>query len=398
MNRNEENAVLVKILEEVELPEVAYEKADRRYKDLGDWLQRPDSSCTEYDPHVYAQGSFRLGTAIKPSQGEEYDLDMGCKLREGLGKDRISQKGLKNQVGKELELYRTARGIKEELAEKRRCWRLEYADGMSFHMDIVPCIPEQDTQRTLLRKRMIEASNFDENLADSVSELAVSITDNTDPEYAEITSNWRISNPEGFAKWFESRMRTARSVLNEREINIRASIDDLPYYRWKTPLQSVIQLLKRHRDTMFKAGNEESKPISVIITTLAARAYNGESSLESALENILNRMGDFVNQTAPYVPNPVNPDEDFGDKWDSEEHKQLHLREHFHAWLRQARADFKTILAKNNSQNIVEAATKGLEINLDKRQVERSLGLSPAVIFPTTRIEANDSPKPWCES
>ena len=35
MNRNEENAVLVKILEEVELPEVAYEKADRRYKDLG---------------------------------------------------------------------------------------------------------------------------------------------------------------------------------------------------------------------------------------------------------------------------------------------------------------------------------------------------------------------------
>ncbi|MBL1981168.1 nucleotidyltransferase, partial [Klebsiella pneumoniae] len=82
-----------------------------------------------------------------------------------------TQKQLKHLIGHELELYRNARGIKEELAEKKRCWRLEYADGLSFHMDIVPCVPESDTGRGLLKKRMVENSKFDENLAQNVSQL-----------------------------------------------------------------------------------------------------------------------------------------------------------------------------------------------------------------------------------
>lgn len=32
---------------------------------------------------------------------------------------------------------------------------------------------------------------------------------------------------------------------------------------------------------------KESKPISIIITTLAARAYDGESTIEEALLNII---------------------------------------------------------------------------------------------------------------
>lgn len=271
---NRSNEVLKSILEKIEIPDSAYEKAERRYKDIGEWLHRPESKCVEYDPNVFSQGSFRLGTAIRPDSDEEYDLDMGCNLQQGLSKSQITQEQLKTHIGYELELYRKARGIKEELAEKRRCWRLEYADGLSFHMDIVPCIPESDKDKGVLRRRMVENSRLDGALAQNVSQLAVSITDNTDPKYSVTTDDWRTSNPEGYARWFETRMKTARSVINEREMSFNASIDSLPYYRWKTPLQQAIQLLKRHRDTMFK-NNEECKPISVIITTLGVIVKSG---------------------------------------------------------------------------------------------------------------------------
>ena len=390
---NRSNEVLKGILEKIELPDDAYEKAEKRYKDIGEWLHREDSSCLEYDPLVFSQGSFRLGTAIKPDTDEEYDLDMGCNLRQGLSKGDITQEQLKNHVGAELELYRKARNIKEELSEKKRCWRLEYADGLSFHMDIVPCIPESETGRGVLKKRMVENSRFDDALAQNVSELAVSITDNTDSGYKITTDDWRISNPEGYARWFDTRMRTAQSIINEREMSFKASIDSLPYYQWKTPLQQAIQLLKRHRDTMFK-NNEDSKPISVIITTLAAKAYNGETDLASALTNILSRMGDYINDTVPLVPNPVNPAEDFADKWYDESSTKHKLKENFDKWHYQARADFKALCSKDNSQLVIEAADRGLDFSLDATSVALALGLSAAVITPTKEIHASD-PKPW---
>lgn len=393
MNSNRSNGVLKNILDKIELPQEAYQKAEKRYKDIGEWLHRPDSSCVEFDPHVFSQGSFRLGTAIKPDSDEEYDLDMGCNLSQGLSKSQITQEQLKNHVGHELGLYRTARGIKEELAEKKRCWRLEYADGLSFHMDIVPCIPEGETTRSALKQRMIENSRFDDSLAQNVSELAVSITDNTDTEYRVTTDNWRISNPEGYARWFETRMKTAQEIINEREMRFKANIDSLPYYQWKTPLQQAIQLLKRHRDTMFK-DNEDSKPISVIITTLAATAYNGETDLASALSNILFDMKNNIYNTVPFVPNPVNPAEDFADKWYDEGSAHLKLRENFERWLLQAKADFKAICSKENSQLIVDAADRGLDTRLDKTSIEYVLGLSAAILTPTKTIQASD-PKPW---
>lgn len=390
---NRSNEVLKGILEKIELPDGAYEKAEKRYKDIGEWLHREDSTCLEYGPLVFSQGSFRLGTAIKPDADEEYDLDMGCNLRQGLSKGDITQEQLKSYVGAELELYRKARGIKEELSEKKRCWRLEYADGMSFHMDIVPCIPESETGKGVLKKRMVENSRFDDALAQNVSELAVSITDNTDPGYMITTDDWRISNPEGYARWFETRMKTAQSIISEREMSFKASIDSLPYHQWKTPLQQAIQLLKRHRDTMFK-DNEDSKPISVIITTLAAKAYNGESDLASALTNILSRMGEYINDSVPLVPNPVNPAEDFADKWYDADSAKYKLKENFDKWLYQARADFKALCNKDNSQIVVEAADRGLDISLDATSVALALGLSAAVITPTKEIHTSD-PKPW---
>ena len=384
--------VLGKILEAIELPEGAYEKAEKRYKDLGEWLQRKESTCVDFDPHVFPQGSFRLGIANRPYKDEEYDLDMGCNLRRAITKDKVTQEQLKQLIGNELEWYRTARNIKEDLAEKKRCWRLEYADDLSFHMDIVPCIPESDDVRDVLKARMVGTTHLEDDLAKDVSALAVSITDNTAPGYRSRTKEWRISNPEGYARWFETRMRTASEFLTERELLFKASIDTLPYYKWKTPLQLSVQLMKRHRDTMFK-DNEECKPISVIITTLAARAYRGESDVVAALSNILDTMEYYINESAPLVPNPVNPAEDFADKWHSEKHSHLKLKNNFSRWLIQARADFAAICSKENSQIILEAADRGFAVKLDKNDIDRTLGLSATIITPS-RIESS-APEPW---
>ena len=393
MSNTKSNSVLYNILDKIELPDSAYEKAEKRYKDLGDWLHRPESTCGNFDPHVFSQGSFRLGTAIRPDSEEQYDLDMGCNLRRGLDKSSSTQKQLKHLVGHELELYRKARGIQEELAEKKRCWRLEYADGLSFHMDIVPCVPESDTGKGLLKRRMVENSKFDANLAQNVSQLAVSITDNTDPTYAVVNENWRISNPEGYARWFETRMKTARLVINEREMRFKASIDSLPYYQWKTPLQQVIQLLKRHRDTMFK-NNEDSKPISVIITTLAAKSYKGESDLASALNTVLSEMDDHISAQVPLIPNPVNPVEDFADKWYDGKSAQYRLQENFYKWLYQARADYRALCSSDDTQRIVNAAQNGLDLKLDSNSVALILGIPAMAAKPTFAIQSSD-PKPW---
>lgn len=99
---NKKQAIWKEMLDQLELPESAYEKAISRYQDIGEWFSRKESSLNQYDPHVFSQGSFRLGTAIKPvNPDEEYDLDLSCKLRKGVSKTSHTQEQLKSIVGKE---------------------------------------------------------------------------------------------------------------------------------------------------------------------------------------------------------------------------------------------------------------------------------------------------------
>ncbi|MCB2184649.1 MAG: nucleotidyltransferase [Desulfobulbaceae bacterium] len=343
-------AVFESMIEILDLPDSTYQKAKERYDDIGEWIGRSESVCAECDPHVFPQGSFRLGTAIRPlSEKEEYDLDLACKLKEGVSKDRQSQEDLKAIVGQEIKAYRNARGVKEEVSSKHRCWRLEYADALSFHMDIVPCIPANDARRRHVHDAVLLESKS-EILARDVSCLTIEITDDRHPEYSTISDNWNISNPQGYALWFESRMKLARKLLHERAFQTKAAtIDELPTYAWKTPLQRCIQLLKRHRDVMFE-NTEDGKPISIIITTLAARAYQGESDIQTALKNILAGMGRMVNQHVPRVPNPVDPSEDFADRWHMVKYSTLNLEGNFWDWLQQVQADFEILTTANDAE------------------------------------------------
>jgi hypothetical protein len=384
------------LVRSLEVPDSAYELAEKRYRDLGEWLHdRSQAQCAAHAPSVFPQGSFRLGTAIKPLEGDDYDLDLACNLESGITKASHSQEDLKRLVGADIERYRKARGIQQGLEEKHRCWRLNYRDNIQFHLDIVPCMPQSADVMQLLEGLMC-AERLDPVLAGRLAHLAVAITDDRKPNYRSRSQEWPISNPEGYAQWFESRMNLARQLLEQRAMAERvASIAALPAYRWKSPLQRSVQILKRHRDMMFK-NSPDRKPISIIITTLAARAYNGETDISQALESILNTMGTHVNSTLPRVPNPVNRSEDFADKWYAEAGRQLRLEENFWSWLEQAKADFLNLVDPKHHTTLSELGLQKYGVLFDSH----TLGTMPrstlsAVAVPTYRISESPPAKPW---
>src|SRR5207302_336081 len=241
----------------------------------------------------------------------EYDLDMGCRLRGGVTKVTDTQQQLKELVGADLEDYRVARGIQEAKEEKHRCWRLRYADTLRFHLDTVPSIPESLERRRLIQEAIVR-TGAPSDLAMVVANLTGAITDNRMWNYQIIHEGWLLSNSEGFARWFEFRMKLAKALLENRALQARAAkVDDLPPYRWKSPLQRCVQLLKRHRDIMF-VDDPDGKPTSIIITTLSARAYQGEAEIADALDTILSNMGGLVNRNSRSEERRVGKSVDLG--------------------------------------------------------------------------------------
>ncbi len=374
MDKLQRNELIKSIIESLELPDSAYEKAKLRYENLGEWFGRNESLCKDNNPHIFAQGSFRLGTAIRPlDESETYDLDLACNLQEGITKASHTQESLKKLVGHEIETYRVAKGIKAVKEEKHRCWRLEYQDDLSFHMDIVPCIPEDKSRQKSISESMRKFGE-DESIAESASSLSVAITDDRHPSYKRICNDWNISNPEGYAKWFEARMNQSL-----RMFEAKAQIDDIPLFKRKMPLQRSIQLLKRHRDQMFKE-DRYVKPISVIITTLAARAYKGEPDIESALSSILLQMATFVNAGSSVVLNPVNPEENFADRWTMPQYRHLQLRENFKKWVIQVQIDFDLLGSTDDVSFITEQTAQKLSVKMNTGDLAKHLGLTQATI------------------
>jgi hypothetical protein len=356
----ESEEFLEDLAEELSVPPSRYEQAERSYKSLGDWLHRDASSVRQYGPKVYVQGSFRLGTTIRPAnEAEEYDIDSVCEFQ-NLSKASLSQQQLKILLGAEIEAYRKAQSMSKPLREGRRCWVLDYADGAQFHMDVVPSIPNGQSARILLEARGLDAR---------WTGTAIAITDNECPTYAAVTDDWPRSNPKGYSEWFKSRMAAAlerrKRMLAE---STRASVEAIPDYKVRTPLQAAIMILKRHRDHSFEQRKDE-RPISVIITTLAAHSYNGEETIGQALVAILTSMDKHVlwHNNQYWIPNPTDPLENFADKW--AEHPER--AKAFFEWLQKARTDFSQAARSSNRSLITETVGRGVGGSLADRAARR---------------------------
>jgi predicted nucleotidyltransferase len=367
--------LLEDIVDELDISESRYEDAERAYLSLAEWLDRPESSLRNARPKIYVHGSFALGTATKPvNEDEEYDVDAVCELL--LSKAHVTQKDVKDALGHEIWLYVRAKNMNKAPERRNRCWTLHYADEAQFHLDTLPAIPDGDAVVALYRRHGISNPYLSTSLA---------ITDERHPQFAQLTMAWRRSNPRGFQAWFRMRMG---GVFEERRRAIaaraRASVEQIPDYKVKTPLQSAIQILKRHRDIWaLGQAKPDNKPISIIITTLAAHAYRQETSIAEALFRILSDMDHYIERRggAAWIMNPSDPFENFADRWGQEP-----AREHaFYEWLDAARRDFQRattladrgqiiqILADRLGERVVRAAavkrvaTPGLLTTISRR-------------------------------
>ena len=355
MLTHEEKKQFSEILETLgqtlDITETQYNAAVSSYGAVGEWLAKPESSLAPYKPVVRPQGSFMLGTMIKPTcEEDDLDIDLVCELT---GKNpQWTQYHLKQVVGNRLKDNEIYKNMLDE--EGRRCWTLMYSDSANYHMDILPSLVCNGYNIVL------EKAFSNTTLDKDYESLAIRITGNKQNNYYTdtIAENWMKSNPFGYGRWFFN----AADVLSLRKsIMLSEAVNPVPKYnKEKLPLQLVVQILKRHRDMMF--NGDEDKPISIIITTLASRGYNKETSIIDALTNVVSNMRNYIEsrydsnagRMVKWIPNPVNPEENFADKW--VEHPQR--EKNFYKWLDQVEYDVQTIVHKRGLQYIAEAMKK----------------------------------------
>ncbi|MDO8279412.1 MAG: nucleotidyltransferase [Burkholderiaceae bacterium] len=319
------------MLEKLELSPEKHAAAERRYKDLGRHVARK-MGIGPTDAHVVVQGSMRTQTTIAGDGREKFDLDIVVKLCGAEFGGLQESEQFFQTFGAALHGIEGAGDPKP----KSRCWRLQYP-GEPFYFDVTPAIPmSEQIIGTDLRVR--------------------------DPE-----TTWSPSNPEEFADWFctianqrftfQERMYKSAIALDEA----RTTVDPIP--RTKVGLDDIlrrlVQLIKLHRDGYYKKLPEargEARPISVILVTLATRAYhemvrvernNYSSAIEVALE-VIDRMPQFIRRDGKnvFVDNPALPGkagENFADRWN----KDGGLREReFKAWHGQLVADLEALFSE----------------------------------------------------
>ncbi len=283
MDNKHTDMILRQIAKELDITEEKYTKAVDSYKAVGTYLSNHINS----DVDIFSQGSFRLGTVIKPlSDEEDYDIDLVCKINKYYSDPKL----LKNEVGQALkDSDRYSKMLQEE---GKRCWTLKYSDEAQYHMDILPAI--NDITYNIDKK--LKITNKDENTG---------------------IYKFTTTNPEAYFEWFNERQYEEKQRLLENyAYQTKQKIEDVPEYKVKTTLQVALQILKRYRDKKFE-NNPENKPISIILTTIMAKIYTGENSVYELITNFANDYHKYIKikNGIEWVENPVNSDENFADKW-----------------------------------------------------------------------------------
>lgn len=276
------------------------DRARARYEDLGEWLSTHAESAP-YNVKVYPQGSAALGTTNQHPETGEFDIDLVLSVEVGKDDNGVSKKWLNDLVHRWLDAYTKERQqhggelAPSKLESRSRAWTLRY-ESDRFHMDILPVVPDLNHE--------IEA---------------------TQGEPSWLTDKglfyWQPTNPKGFREWFYTLVGPERRTL------VTASVDVEPppaFDRHQTELQVAIRLLKRHRDEAFRDDTDGVAPPSVVITALAARAY--EANLTVAPKGDLLGLLLFLADKMPHlldfdsshnlrVENPTCPSENYADRF-----------------------------------------------------------------------------------
>lgn len=158
-----------KLIEEIDVSDSNYEKATNRYNSIANYIKKSELDSDK--PDIYLQGSFKLGTAIKPlTQDGVYDIDIVCNLTK-LRRQNQSQFSLKYDLGEVVKRYSQSQSMSNDPEESKRCWTLKYVDEDNFHIDILPSVPLNEKD-----------------------DGYIAITDKTKSNYFDVSYDWETSN------------------------------------------------------------------------------------------------------------------------------------------------------------------------------------------------------------
>lgn len=325
---------LENLISGVDITPTMYRNAREKYLSLGKFFKDNNIECD-----IYPQGSFALGTVIKPLKNgvrSEYDLDFICLLK--YDPSIYTAKEIRDIIKKALINNKV---YKEMFVEENKCLTLKYAEinNLKFNIDILPSI--NDIENFILITHKLENS-------DKV--------------------DYFKANPKDYIKWFEdinSKYPQAKAngfLLESIQDNTIESIPDLFD---RTSLQRVIQILKFHRDYYYNhIKKDKKKIISAIITTLCAQIAeninNFNYNVEDLLKKIIIELGIYSEHLilSPEafdkrytdkqiikksfdkwtILNPVNSDDNLADQWNEDSEKA----KLFFQWIDCLKKDFLT--------------------------------------------------------
>lgn len=319
--------LIANLLQRLDLDPADRIRAEADYTKLAERLAEK-LSIPRHDVHIFPQGSMRTQTTISQRYPVNFDLDLMVKLT-GPKYNSPDPEFMFQAFGKALE---GNEGVTGTPTSKRRCWRLSYP-GKPYYFDLTPAVRDQTGRIG--------------------SSLSV-----RDPD-----TSWAPSNPEEFADWFctHAALRFPfQRALREFAVDARSTVTPLPSEEVGLAdiLRRTVQLMKLHRDTHYWGADDKKKevmPISVIIVTLATKAYadllahrSGEFS--SPIEVVLalvEAMPNYIGGGENYwrVENPKLISENFADKWNIDNGAR-HLA--FVRWHARLESDLEALLHQSN--------------------------------------------------
>src|SRR5438874_3007602 len=113
--------------QKIELSEKQATLAAERYGTIGTWLGDGEHALLS-EALIYAQGSARLRTTVRPVRRLEHDIDLICELPHTGPQLLVAE--VHRLVGDRLREHHSYRGMLEPI---NRGWRLNYAN--EFHLD-----------------------------------------------------------------------------------------------------------------------------------------------------------------------------------------------------------------------------------------------------------------------